>query len=219
MLGFGALGAFPLGGIPPSARTDVLTAASGSYAVTGNASYGSYGEAAQSGSYVITGNAAGMALAAGSGSYTLTGSDASASRAVGPGSYAVTGNEVLFAATFVAESGSYTLTLGEYTLRRTGDDIEPGVYGIGHIKLAMEEARRLSRVVKPTPYPVISRPPRLVPQLAAPIIPSLPIGGLIDNSNLLDHMAAQRQQMAAQQATEAQQQARRRAVAVLLLAA
>jgi hypothetical protein len=219
MLGFDALASFPLGGIPSSARTDVLTAASGSYVVTGNASSGGYGEAAQSGSYAITGNAAGMAFTAGSGSYALTGTSATARMPVESGSYAITGHDALFTVTLAAESGSYTLTLGEYTLRRTGDDIDPGVYGIGHIKLAMEEARRLSRVVKPPPHPVISRPPRLVPQLAAPVVQPLPIGGLIDNSNLLDHMAAQRQQMAAQQATEAQQQARRRAVAVLLLAA
>ena len=217
MLGFDALGRLALAEIPESSRTDVLTAESGSYAVTGHASYGSYGEAAQSGSYVITGNAAGMALAAGSGSYALTGSDAGASRAVDTGSYALAGNDALFATTFVAESGSYTLTLGEYTLRRTGDDIEPGIYGIGHIKLAMAEARRISRVVKPTPRPIVSRPPALRPPMAVPNLPQ--VTGLIDDTGFMDRLHAKQQEEAAQAATQARQQARNRAVAALLLAA
>jgi hypothetical protein len=258
MLGFDALGRLALGEIPQAAQNVTLVAGVGSYAITGNATAGLIGEAAQGGGYVVTGYPAGLAgkadagayaltgnavafrlnfaeaagsyaitgsaatfmpiEAATSGQYTLTGSDASQRFAADSGAYTVTGYTILVPIVFVAESGSYALTLGNYELRRTGYDYRPDQYGIGHIKLAMEEARRLSQVVKPTPYPVIAKYPRLLPQPAAPAN-TLPIGGLIDNSDLLDHLAAQRQQMAAQQAQEAQQQARNRAVAVLLLAA
>jgi hypothetical protein len=258
MLGFEALGRLALGEIPQAAQNVTLVADPGAYAITGNATAGLIGEAAQSGSYAVTGYPAGVAgkadagtyaltgnviafsadfvasggsyavtgnsavfapaESAASGQYTITGADAAARLATDSGSYAITGNAILFPIVLLADSGSYTLTLGNYELRRTGYDYPPDQYGIGHIKLAMEEARRLSRVVKPTPYPIVAKFPRLIPQPAVPAN-TLPIGGLIENSNLLDHLAVQRQQMAAQQAQEAQQQARNRAVAVLLLAA
>lgn len=257
MLGFEALGRLALAEIPEAAQTITLTAASGVYAVTGNATAGLIGEAAQPGGYSVTGYAVGLAgkadagsyaltgnviafsadfmasggsydvtgssavfapaEAAASGQYSITGSDAAQRFATDSGSYAIAGSAILLPVVMPAESGSYALTLGNYELRRTGYDYPPDQYGIGHIKLAMEEARRLSQVVKPTPYPTVARFPRLIPQPAAAPMPQ--IGGLLDNSNLLDQLAAQRQQMAAQQAQEAQQQARNRALAVLLLAA
>jgi hypothetical protein len=258
MLGFEALGRLALGEIPQAAQTITLTAASGAYAVTGNATAGLIGEAAQPGGYSVTGYPVGLAgkvdagayaltgnviafsadfvasggsyavtgnsavfapaIAAASGQYSVTGSDAAQRFATDSGSYTITGSAILLPVFMPAESGSYAFTLGNYELRRTGYDYPPDQYGIGHIKLAMEEARRLSQVVKPTPYPTVARFPRLIPQPAAPA-PMPQIGGLIDNSNLLDQLAAQRHQMAAQQAQEAQQQARNRALAVLLLAA
>lgn len=220
MLGFEALGRLALGEIPQGDQTVTLVAASGAYNVSGLAAWSTNFLVEPAGSYVLTGNVAFQidAYQSASGSYSITGNDAGQTFGSESGSYAVTGNAVLFTTTLLAEAGSYTLTLGEYELRRTGDDIEPGIYGLGHIKLAMEEARRLSRVVKPTPYPIVSRLPRLAP-LPAQVHTPLPVGGLIDNNDLLDHLVAQRQQMAAQQAQEARQQARNRAMAVLLLAA
>lgn len=259
MLGFDALGRLALGEIPQGAQNVTLIAASGSYAVTGNAAWGSVWLVAQPGSYIVTGYPVGLAgkadqgsyaltgnvvafrsgfiaaagsyaltgsaatfapvEAAASGQYTITGNDVGQRFATGSGSYQVIGNAILFPVVLLAETGSYALTLGEYELRRTGYDYPPDQHGIGHIRLAMEEARRLSRVVKPTPYPIVARYPRLAPPSAAPVHPALPVGGLIDNNDLLDHLVAQRRQEAAQQAEKARQQARNRAMAVLLLAA
>jgi hypothetical protein len=192
----------------------------GSYALTGSVIVFGAEFIAAGGSYVVTGHDAVFvpAEAAASGHYTITGHDAGQRFATDSGSYQITGNAIVLPVVLLAESGSYVITLGEFELRRSGYDYPPDQYGIGHIKLAMEEARRLSRVVKPTPYPVVNKLPRLIPQPAAPAH-ALPIGGLIDNSDLLNHLAAQRQQVEAQQMARAQQQARNRAVAVLLLAA
>lgn len=259
MLGFDALGRLALAEIPQGAQNVTLVADPGAYVVTGGATAGLIGAAAQSGFYAVTGYPAGLAGAADAGSYALTGNviafsagfvaaagsyavtgnaatfapvevaasgqyavtgnDVGQRYATGSGSYQITGNAILFPVVLLAETGSYTLTLGEYELRRTGYDYPPDQYGIGHIKLAIEEARRLSRVVKPTPYPIVARYPRLAPPSAAPVHPALPVGGLIDNNDLLDHLVAQRRQEAAQHAEKARQQARNRAVAVLLLAA
>lgn len=192
----------------------------GSYVLTGNVIAFRSGFIAGAGSYALTGNAATFAPveAAASGQYTITGNDVGQRYATGSGSYQITGNAILFPVVLLAETGSYALTLGEYELRRTGYDYPPVQYGIGHIRLAMEEARRLSRVVKPTPYPIVARYPSLAPP-AAPVHTPLPVGGLIDNNDLLDHLLEQRRHEAAQQAEKAKQQARNRAMAVLLLAA
>jgi hypothetical protein len=193
---------------------------SGSYTLTGSVIAFGSGFDAAGGSYAIAGNDATFrpAAAAESGQYTISGTPVGQRFATDSGFYAITGNAIVLPVAMPADAGRYVITLGEYELRRTGYDYAPDQYGIGHIKLAMVEARRLSRVVKPTPYPIIPRLPRLVPQPAAPVN-ALPIGGLINNSALLDHLAEQRQQMAAQQAGRARQQARNRAIAVLLLAA
>lgn len=257
MLGFDALGRLALAEIPQAAQTVTLIADPGAYAVSGRATAGLIGEAAQPGSYVITGYPVGLAGRADSGIYTLTGNslvfhggfpavtgsyavighaaifvpaeaadsgsyavsggDVGQRFATGSGSYQITGRAIVVPVVMLAESGEYVVTLGQYELRRTGFDYAPDQYGIGHIKLAMEEARRLSQVVKPTPHPTVQRLPRLVPPQAAPN--ALPIGGLIDNSDLLNGFARQQQEQAAQQAVQAKQQARNRAIIVLLLAA
>jgi hypothetical protein len=196
------------------------TADHGAYALTGNVIAFSADFVASDGAYALTGSAATFmpVEAAASGQYAVAGTAAEQRFASEPGYYEIAGNAIVLPVVLLAEPGSYSLTLGNYELRRTGYDYAPDQYGIGHIQLAMVEARRLSQVVKSTPYPIVSKLPRLVPQPAAPAS-ILPIGGLIDNSDLLDHLAAQRQQMVAQQAQKAKQQARNRAVAVLLLAA
>jgi hypothetical protein len=193
---------------------------SGSYALTGNTAIFRADFVAAGGSYAVTGYdlTFAPALAAESGQYTISGSDAEQRFAAGSGSYEITGSAIVLPVVMPADTGGYVITLGEFELRRTGYDYAPDQYGIGHIKLALQDARRLSQVVKPTPYPIISRLPRLAPQPASPSV-KLPVSGLIDNSDLLDHLAAQRQQMVAQQIERTKQQARNRAITVLLLAA
>lgn len=191
----------------------------GSYALTGNVIAFGAAFVASAGSYTIAGHAATFAPveAAASGQYTITGTGAAARLATDSGTYAVTGNAILFPVVLLAESGSYVLTLGNYELRRTGYDYAPDQYGIGHIKLAMAEARRLSRVVKPAPQPVISRPPAL---RAPAVVPNLPrVNGLIDDTGFMDRLHAKQQEAAAQAEAHSRQQARNRTIAVLLLAA
>jgi hypothetical protein len=222
MLGFDALGRLALGEIPPSSQTTTLVADPGSYAITGRAAGFKATELAATGSYLVTGRSASFLVrwTAGSGQYSITASNVLMATALSAlsGVYSVTGRDTLFGARFVAESGVYTLTLGDFELRRTGYDYDPVQYGIGHIKLAMEEARRLSRVVKLTPYPVVRQLPTLRAPQPAPMQVA-PVQGLIDNSEIVDRLKAAEQAQAAQQEAATRMQARNRAITVLLLAA
>lgn len=220
MLGFDALGRLALAEIPRAAQTVVLSAASGVYTVAGYASGFKATGAAAPGAYLITGHAAQRVdwARSDSGAYSLTGHDATLAAKADSGSYAITGSDVLFGARFVAESGSYTLTLGNFELRRTGYDYPSDQYGIGHIKLAMEEARRRARVVRTAPYPVLRQLPLLRAPQPAPLQVA-PIQGLIDNSEFIDRLAAAEQAQAEQQQAAKRMQARNRAITALLLAA
>ena len=106
--------------------TYTLVAASGSYAITGNASNLLFNRqlTAESGTYAVTGNASNLlfnrVLVAESGSYALTGyaatltynASATYTLTAEAGSYAVTGNNanLLLNRVMVAESGSYAVT-------------------------------------------------------------------------------------------------------------
>lgn len=110
--------------IPPSAGATAytLTAASGSYAVTGTAASLEWGRevAAGSGSFAVSGTAAsleyGREVAAGSGAYTVSGTDATFRRtyslSAGSGSFAVagTGASLEWGRKITADSGSYTVS-------------------------------------------------------------------------------------------------------------
>lgn len=208
-----------------------FAASAGSYAVTGHAATFAPVEAVASGQYTLTGADAGQRFETGSGSYHVAGAlrvvyagaggllgfGAIGGGPLGYSGYPIISDATSFAINFVAESGSYALTLGSYELRRTGYDYAPDQYGIGHIKLAMAEARRLSRVVKPTPQPIVSRPPAL---RAPAVVPNLPrVNGLIDDTGFMDRLHAKQQEAAAQAEAHSRQQARNRTIAVLLLAA
>lgn len=108
-----------------------LTAAAGSYVLTGNAAGLKRGLmlTAAAGSYAVTGVAAGQrrtyALAAAVGAYTLTGVAAGLARGLrlsgAAGAYVLTGNAAAMrrGAKLVAAAGTYTLTGGDVAFLRT----------------------------------------------------------------------------------------------------
>lgn len=107
----------------------VLTAAAGSYTLTG-ASAGLAGQAvAASGSYTITGTAAALLCkqVAAAGSYTITGATAALKRGhvAGAGSYTLTGSAATLLYKQVAAAGSYTLTGTAATFVATANLVFP----------------------------------------------------------------------------------------------
>lgn len=195
-------------------------AESGAYALTGAGVALDVRFVAAPGSYAITGRqtAFGPALVASPGAYAVAGSPAAQRFATGSGHYAVTGAEAHLDSRIAAGSGAYVVTLGAFELRRTGYDRSPDQYGIGHVKLAMAEARRRAIVVKPTPRPVLSRLPAL-PQYVPPAHVTPPVAGLVDDTGFADRLDAVQAERAARAEELKKQQARNRAIAVLLLAA
>lgn len=215
-----------------------MVAGSGSYLVTGSAAH--LLAKADSGAYALTG--AGVALAvrfiaapgtyavtghpvvfgtdhvAEPGQYSVTGNPAQQRFATGTGHYTVSGSDAFTRSRFTAERGAYTVTLGAFELRRTGYDWPPDQYGIGHIKLAMVEARRRAVVIKPPPRPVVSRLPAL-PQYRPQAPTVAPVAGLVGDTSFVDRLEAQRREQAARAEELRKQQVRNRAIATLLLAA
>lgn len=193
---------------------------SGAYTLTGAGVALDVRFVAASGGYVITGKPAtfGPALAADPGSYAVTGGSAAQRWATGSGAYVVTGSAAHLESRIAAGSGAYVVTLGAFELRRTGYNWSPDQYGIGHVKLAMAEARRRAVVIKPTPQPVQPRLPAL-PQYVPPAPVTPPVAGLVDDTGFADRLDAAQAERTARAEELKKQQARNRAVAVLLLAA
>lgn len=160
----------------------------------------------------------GAALAADPGSYAVTGGSAAQRWATGSGAYVVTGSAAHLDSRIAAGSGAYVVTLGAFELRRTGYDWSPDQYGIGHVKLAMAEARRRAVVVRPTPRPVQSRLPAL-PQYVPPVPVVPPVPGLVGDTGFADRLEAAQVERTARAEALRKQQARNRTIAALLLAA
>lgn len=209
-----------------------FVAAPGSYEVAGRSAPLSPALAAVPGSYAITGKPAEQRFASGSGAYLVEGATrvivaggsgllgfgALSGDALGAASRSDRVDATKFSVRFVAAPGAYAVTLGAFDLRRTGYDWPPDQYGIGHIKLAMAEARRRAVVIKPTPQPVQPRLPAL-PQYVPPAPMAPPVDGLIGDTGFADRFEAMQAERAARAEQLRKQQARNRAVAVLLLAA
>lgn len=203
-----------------SAAHLLAKADSGAYALTGAGVALDVRFGAAPGSYAVTGRsvAFGTALAADPGSYAVTGGSAAQRWATGSGAYVVTGADAYLDSRIAAGSGAYVVTLGAFELRRTGYDWQPDQYGIGHVKLAMAEARRRAVVVKPTPRPVLPRLPAL-PQYVPPAHVAPPVTGLVEDAGFADRLEAAQAERAARADALKKLQARNRAIAVLLLAA
>jgi len=105
--------------LPTGPSVTTLTAAAGSYTLTGTTAALALGHVAASGAYALTGSDANFTIAsapttfpANAGAYTLTGSNAALTlgHAAAAGSYAITGSSAALRLGFVAAAGSYTLT-------------------------------------------------------------------------------------------------------------
>jgi hypothetical protein len=111
---FGAFGRFALGQFDEVASTAVLTAASGSYALTGQSALFNAKITVAAGSYTISGQPIAFATKTvqSAGAYAITGQSAVVNeRLLGAaGSYAITGQAALFATRFPVTAGSYAIT-------------------------------------------------------------------------------------------------------------
>lgn len=114
MLGFGALGQLALGEQPALATTTVLSASSGSYAISGQVSTFTVKGLETAGAYALSGQAATFRIsqASSAGAYALTGNAATFTTGLTPaaGTYALTGNAAGETVEFFPNAGAYTLT-------------------------------------------------------------------------------------------------------------
>lgn len=117
--------------------TTTLTAAAGSYALTGTAATVAYKLTAAAGSYTLTGTAAPLLRrqTAAAGTYALTGTAATVAYkfTAAAGSYTLTGTAASFAYKLSSAAGSYALT-GSAAAFPTGNNVilatDPGAYTI-----------------------------------------------------------------------------------------
>lgn len=161
MLGFDAVGRLALGQLPRGSVTATLTAAAGSFTVTGFAVTFSIVEAAAAGSLALSGvttaftvkspisagafASAGVAAVltptvnAATGAFTMNGQPVNEiiMEAEGPASFGVTGNDA--------------------ALSRTGFDYDFQQGGIGHLLMDMERAKQLAAITRTIPPPVDRR--------------------------------------------------------------
>lgn len=220
-------------------------AASGSYAITGNAAVFGANFITSAGSYAVTGvnidfDAALLGVAgsyaisgvdtggldttfvATAGSYSLTGNATlfdTALLAVS-GSYSITGSNALLPIDWLAESGSYEITLGQYELIRTGDETEQVYGGVGHYLEALLAKQKLERITKRRPPPAqVQRLPQLRPFVVQQPVQQPGFGVLTNPDALAGQYEAKALQAQQQAAAELQRRRNRRALAVLMLAA
>lgn len=145
-------GYFPSGGY-------TLSAAAGSYAITGTAATLKRGKAisAAAGSYVVTGTAAGLKralkVAAAAGSYSVTGTAAGVKRgrkvAATAGSYALTGSTAGLkqARKVAASAGSYAVTGTAATLAKSSAKsigADPGSYSVTGTAAGLRAGRKVA---------------------------------------------------------------------------
>lgn len=211
-----------------------LLAAPGSYLVVGNGGSFSSRLISDPGAYTIAGDAVGFAITAQlqAGAYSYTGSVAAgvSDLAADSGSYLLAGGSEQFRTDFVALSGSYaigpaptafqvswpvtsgayTVTLGEFELRRYGGDYEPGYAGIGHYLEEQVRLRKLAKIVRKTPRPVVSAVPALPQITSVPDVRRIEAGILNGAHVLQDNQP---------NTAAIRKQAQRRAALALLLAA
>lgn len=214
MLGFGPIGTLAVATGPSSgAVTFTLTAAAGSFAMTGVAATFTIREATAAGSFALSGISASFTLkeAAGAGAFAYTGVAASFTIREQPtaGVYTLNGvpaNETVLEAD---QAGAFVFTGNPATLTRTGFDYEFQQGGIGHLLLEAEEAKRLAAITnRPPPGFLDTRTPPTAAPIGPPIAPAAPA---VDLGALRAHADALAAQKAAKQ--------RRDIEAILLLAA
>lgn len=190
-----------------------LACQTGAYALTGNSVAFGGKFAAQSGSYSISGGEAATAtrFKAVSGSYAFLGSAAFLTTLrSSAGSYSIAWGGPVAPIRLAADPGQYVVTWGEFDLRRSGYDYEPGYAGIGHYLEEQVRLRRLAKIVRKTPRPVISTVPVLPHIAKMPNVTQVDAGLLNEVQVLQDNQP---------NTAAIRKQAQRRAALALLLAA
>jgi len=215
MLGFGAIGVNPVGIGPRGGVTNtVLTASTGSFALTGGAATFTITQAAAVGSFALTGVSASFSISwpNAAGAFALSGIAASfnVSISAAPGAFTINGqpaNEIIL---WPDAPAAFTVTGSDANLVRTGDDYEFKLGGVGHYKLELERAKRLAAITRNPPPPVDLRTrPQFEPLARPPIAPAAPA---------VDIAAIQKQRMDAAAAAAQAAKKRREIEAILLLA-
>lgn len=213
LLGFDAVGRRALGQIPSSPYI-TLTAATGSYALSGVSATFTITESPAVGSFAISGSDAPghIGLASVSGVFSISGATQTfdITENVSVGAYVITGS-VANNTSGAADPGSYLLTGINTPLVWTGAGVDTSYTGgIGHLLEEMERQKQLNAITRKVPGPVDRRTvPRFAPLQGAPSAPAAPAP---------DMAAIQNQRMAdaAKQAAVAKR--RRDEEALLLLA-
>lgn len=216
LLGFDALGRWPLASLPGNtALTFTLVADTGSFGFTGNAAAFKVLQPAAVGAFAFTGVSTSFQVRqpAAPASYTVTGNAVGfkVNFALATGAFAAggpAGNEV-FRWSF--ETGAFAFSGSDVKFRRDGFDYDFQQGGIGHLLLEAEEAKRLAAITRKAPPPVDLRSkPSFPPLAASPVRPPAPV---------VDMAAVQAERMADEmRAAETAKKRRRDEEAILLLA-
>lgn len=191
------------------------TADAGSFIETGKDATLKVSTPGAAASYGLTGSAALLThkLPSSAGSYAETGIAAvfALREAAASGSYSLTGGASLATSILPASGGSVAVTFIDQPVKRTGDDYDFKLGGIGHLLEEIERQKRLNAITRKIPGPVDRRTvPRFEPLRGPPSAPVAPAP---------DVAAVQNQRMAEDPAQVARAQKRRRdEEAVLLLA-
>ena len=174
-----ASGAFGVAGAVAS-FTEAAASAAGTYALGGVSVRLAAGEWAGAGAYAINGPPATFRVVFGAarGASVVSGQSAvTADTLVAPaGAYALSGNAIVEPQTMVAAAGAAQWVLAPltpFTLTRSGGDAEQVYGGIGHYREEQERLRRLARITRTTPAPVVrATRPRFAPlhtHVASPV--------------------------------------------------
>lgn len=213
LLGSDALGHWALGH-PPDNANQALPAATGSFAVGGQAATFSISEAVTVGPFALTGISASFSVsfADALGVFNWTGNQGPLVVSLNsvPGAFVLTGYPANEPFVEVAEGGTIKVTFPDAVLTRTGFDYDFQQGGIGHYLEELERARQLARITRNPGVPIDRRTrPRFQPIGRPLMVPPAPAP---------DVQAIARERMAAQMAVAAAQKKRRDEEALLLLA-
>lgn len=213
MLGQDALGKLALGQLYSSGAV-ILVVAGGSYTVTGNAATFSVQLVGTTQSYIVTGNAATFStrLAASGASYTITGSAVALNSSLNAvsGSYTVTGSSVTTQQVWSGlGSASYSITVGDAILTRTGGNYDQVYGGVGHYLEELQRLRDLAAITRKTPQPIVRPRSPIRMGFDRPQAPAAPV---------IDLQALQAQAQAQAAAQQAARRKRQDAEILLLLA-
>ena len=214
LLGYDAIGRWPLGTLPRGRQVVTLSAAAGAFSVSGVAALFKVVQGSATGTFAVSGSASFFKLSepASVGAFIFNGQPASfkLTEQASTGAFGLSGNPVNERILFPDAPGAFIVSGQDANLVRTGDDYEFKLGGIGHFLEEIERQKQLNAITRKVPAPVDRRTiPRFAPLQAAPSAPAAPAPDMAAIQN-------QRMAEAARQAAGARR--RRDEEALLLLA-